>query len=237
MRRARDAILAHGGAATSNVFTRCLLALFGVIPWRGVPVMPVEIMNLPSWFPFHLSKISYWARTVLVPLLVLMTLKPRARNPRGIAIAELFVQPPEQVRRWPKGPRQVWPWSGIFGALDAVLHVVEPWFPRGPRKKAIDKAVAFVIERLNGEDGLGAIFPAMANTVMMFDVLGYSPSDPRVAIARASIEKRYGTFAGYKKRWEAARDDLVKRRYLLAEDADRLTAGLEKVRARFPGEM
>jgi len=189
MRRARDAILAHGGAAKSNVFTRCLLALFGVIPWRGVPVMPVEIMNLPSWFPFHLSKISYWARTVLVPLLVLMTLKPRARNPRGIAIAELFVQPPEQVRRWPKGPRQVWPWSGIFGVLDAVLHVVEPWFPRGPRKKAIDKAVAFVIERLNGEDGLGAIFPAMANTVMMFDVLGYSPSDPRVAIARASIEK------------------------------------------------
>jgi hypothetical protein len=53
---------------------------------------------------------------------------------------------------------------------------------------------------------------------------------------RASLEKRYGTFAGYKKRWEAARDDLVKRRYLLAEDAERLTAGLAKVRALFPGE-
>ena len=189
MRRARDAILAHGGAATSNVFTRCLLALFGIVPWRGVPVMPVEIMLLPRWFPFHLSKISYWARTVLVPLLVLMTLKPRARNPRGVAIAELFVEPPERVRRWPKGPHAVWPWSGIFGALDRVLQVVEPWFPKGPRKRAIDEAVAFVIERLNGEDGLGAIFPAMANSVMMFDVLGYPASDPRVAIARTSIEK------------------------------------------------
>jgi squalene-hopene/tetraprenyl-beta-curcumene cyclase len=189
MCRAREAILAHGGAATSNVFTRCLLALFGAIPWRGVPVMPVEIMHLPSWFPFHLSKISYWARTVLVPLLVLMTLKPRARNPKAIAIAELFVQLPERVRRWPKGPHQVWPWSGIFGALDVVLRLVEPWFPKGPRKKAIDKAVAFVIERLNGEDGLGAIFPAMANTVMMFDVLGYPATDPRVATARAAIEK------------------------------------------------
>ncbi len=189
MRRARETILAHGGAATSNVFTRCLLALFGAIPWRGVPVMPVEIMLLPSWFPFHLSKISYWARTVLVPLLVLMSLKPRARNPRGITIAELFVRPPEQVRHWPKGPQQVWPWSGIFGVLDRVLQVVEPWFPKGLRKVAIDKAVAFVVERLNGEDGLGAIFPAMANTVMMFDVLGYPASDPRVAIARRSIEK------------------------------------------------
>src|SRR5215469_14273298 len=71
MRRARDAILAHGGAAHSNVFTCSLLALYGVLPWRSVPVMPVEIMLLPKWFPFHLDKVSYWARTVLVPLLVL----------------------------------------------------------------------------------------------------------------------------------------------------------------------
>ncbi|HSY87211.1 MAG TPA: prenyltransferase/squalene oxidase repeat-containing protein, partial [Verrucomicrobiae bacterium] len=83
MVRAREAILAHGGAATCNVFTRAMLALFAQIPWRGVPVMPVEIMLLPRWFPFHLDKISYWARTVLVPLLVLMALKPQARNPRG----------------------------------------------------------------------------------------------------------------------------------------------------------
>ena len=81
MARAREAILAHGGAATSNVFTRALLALYGEIPWRGVPVMPVEIMLLPKWFPFHLDKISYWGRTVLVPLLVLMAKKPQAEEP------------------------------------------------------------------------------------------------------------------------------------------------------------
>jgi squalene-hopene/tetraprenyl-beta-curcumene cyclase len=189
MSRARGAILAHGGAASCNVFTRFLLALFGQIPWRGVPVMPVEIMHLPAWFPFHLSKISYWARTVLVPLLVLQALKPQARNPKGIGIAELFVRPPEQVRDWPKGPHQVQPWSALFGAIDRMLRVVEPWFPAPARQRAIGKAVAFVRERLNGEDGLGAIFPAMANTVMMFDVLGFPVDHPEVAIARASIDK------------------------------------------------
>ena len=67
--RARaQAILAHGGAAQSNVFTRIQLALFGELPWQAVPVMPVEIMLLPRWFPFHLSKVSYWSRTVIVPL-------------------------------------------------------------------------------------------------------------------------------------------------------------------------
>ena len=64
MARAREAILAHGGAERSNVFTRTLLALFGEVPWHAVPVMPVEIMNLPRWFPFHLDKVSYWSRTV-----------------------------------------------------------------------------------------------------------------------------------------------------------------------------
>src|SRR6516225_4507818 len=61
MRRAREAIRARGGAAHSNVFTRTLLALYDNISWRAVPSMPVEIMLLPKWFPFHLTKISYWS--------------------------------------------------------------------------------------------------------------------------------------------------------------------------------
>jgi squalene-hopene/tetraprenyl-beta-curcumene cyclase len=188
MRHAREAILAHGGAARSNVFTRFLLALYGAIPWRAVPVMPVEIMLLPRWFPFHLSKISYWARTVLVPLLVLQVLKPAAKNPRGIGVAELFVTPPNQVREWPKGAHQKWPWAQLFGGIDAVLRRVEPTFPRRSRRRAIEAAVDFVDERLNGRDGLGAIFPAMANALLMYDALGYPPDHPNVTTARDAIE-------------------------------------------------
>ncbi len=189
MRRAREAILANGGAAECNVFTRTLLALFGEMPWRGVPVMPVEIMHLPRWFPFHIAKISYWARTVLVPLTVLYALRPLPKNPRGVHVAELFTVPATQVRRWPKGPHQKAPWSQIFGAIDRVLQVVEPYFPRGSRKRAIEKARVFTTERLNGIDGIGAIFPAMANSVLMFDALGYPPDHPDLKIARASLDK------------------------------------------------
>jgi len=189
MRRARDAILAHGGAANSNVFTCSLLALYGVLPWRSVPVMPVEIMLLPKWFPFHLDKVSYWARTVLVPLLVLMALKPKAKNPRGVTIDELFTQPPMSVGPRKKAPHQKWSWFLVFRAIDAVLRVAEPRFPKAPRRRAIDQAVAFVTERLNGEDGLGAIFPAMVNSLLMYDVIGYAADHPDVVIARKSIEK------------------------------------------------
>ena len=104
MRRAREAIRARGGATESDIFTRLLLALFGVVTWRAVPVMPVEIMLLPRWFPFHLSKISYWARTVIVPLLVLQALKPKARNPKGVSIEELFWHRRRPSARDPEHP-------------------------------------------------------------------------------------------------------------------------------------
>ncbi|MGJ0620299.1 MAG: squalene--hopene cyclase [Methylocystis sp.] len=189
MARARAAILAYGGAAKSNVFTRALLALYGEIPWRGVPVMPVEIMLLPKWFPFHLDKISYWGRTVLVPLLVLMTKKPRAKNPRNVHIPELFATPPEKVKVWPKGEHQTWPWAHIFGEVDKLLRLIEPHMPEAPRERSIERAEAWTTERLNGVDGLGAIFPAMANSLLMYDALGVSDDDARKKLARESIER------------------------------------------------
>jgi squalene-hopene/tetraprenyl-beta-curcumene cyclase len=188
MARARAAILAAGGAERSNVFTRAQLALFGQVPWRAVPAMPVEIMLLPRWFFFHLTKVSYWSRTVIAPLLVLMAKRPRARNPRGVGIPELFCTPPEQIRDWIRGPYRS-AWGRVFKALDSVLQAVQPAFPGAIRRRAIDRAMHFVTERLNGEDGLGGIYPAMANTVMMFDTLGVPPDHPRAATAWAAVRK------------------------------------------------
>jgi squalene-hopene/tetraprenyl-beta-curcumene cyclase len=189
MSRAREAILSHGGAGTTNVFTRILLALFGVIPWAAVPVIPVEIVLLPRWFPFHLSRVSYWSRTVLAPLLVLQALKPRARNPRGVQIDELFPGKRLRARRWARAQHQSRSRFAVFAAIDAALRLIEPLIPMRTRRRAIDRAVAFVTERLNGEDGLGAIFPAMANAVMMFDALGYPRDHRHLVMARKAIDK------------------------------------------------
>ncbi|HTU52401.1 MAG TPA: squalene--hopene cyclase [Acetobacteraceae bacterium] len=185
MRRAREAILAAGGAERANVFTRGQLALFGAVPWRAAPVMPVEIMLLPRWFFFHISKVSYWSRTVMVPLFVLMALKPRARNPRCVTIEEIFCRPPETIRDWIRAPDGSF-WGKCFVALDGVLQRVEKFAPQSLRRRAIGRAVSYVTERLNGENGLGGIYPAMANAVMMFDALG---RDDEGATAWASVRK------------------------------------------------
>ena len=188
MARAREAIRARGGAIRCNVFTRFTLAMYGMLTWRSVPVIPVEIMLLPLWSPFHLSKISYWARTTLVPLMVLAALKPRARNPRGVGVEELFLQDPRSIGMTPKAPHQSWGWFLVFRALDSILRLIEPLFARSLRARAIERALAFIEERLNGEDGMGAIYPPMANIVMMYDALGKPADFPPRATTRRGIE-------------------------------------------------
>src|ERR1700724_845925 len=189
MARARQAIRWRGGAVHSNVFTRYMLAMFGVLTWRSVPVLPVEIMLLPLWSPFHLNKISYWARTTIVPLLVLAALKPRAKNESGVGIDELFLEEPHSIGMTAKAPHQSWGWFALFRGLDTVLRTIEPLFPKKLRARAIEAAVAFIEERLNGEDGLGAIYPPMANVVMMYEVLGKGPDYPPRAMQRRALDR------------------------------------------------
>ena len=190
MRRAREAILARGGAARSNVFTRIALALFGEVPWRAVPYIPVEIVLLPRWFPFHLDKVSYWSRTVMVPLFVLCTLKPRARNPRDVHISELFVTPPDAERHYFQLPRHGKALARVFFAVDRVARFVfEPLIPGAMRRLALRRAEEWILERLNGEDGLGAIFPAMVNALEVMVLRGFPPEDPRRATAKRALEK------------------------------------------------
>jgi len=189
MARAREAIRSRGGAVHSNVFTRFMLALFGILAWRSVPVLPVEIMLLPMWSPFHLNKISYWARTTIVPLMVLAALKPCAKNKLCIGIDELFLEAPHSIGMTARAPHQSRGWFALFRILDSVLRLIEPLFPGKLRAHAIDTAVAFIEQRLNGEDGLGAIYPPMANTVMMYEVLGKPADYPPRAATRNGIDR------------------------------------------------
>ncbi|MFQ5719347.1 MAG: prenyltransferase/squalene oxidase repeat-containing protein [Acidobacteriota bacterium] len=186
MRRAREAILAHGGATKANVFTRITMALFGQIPWRGTPFLPVEIVLLPRWFPFHLSKVSYWSRTVMVPLAILCSLRAKAVNPTGMNIRELFRVPPEAERRY--HPVRS-PLNRVFLTLERTVRLARPFIPGFVRRRALAEAENWFVERLNGTDGLGAIFPAMVNALEALAALGYAEDHPRRRQAREALDR------------------------------------------------
>jgi len=187
MEKAREWILAQGGAAKANVFTRIMLAIFEQIPWRGVPFMPVEIMLLPKWFPFHLNKIAYWSRAVMVPLLILYTYKVKARNPNKIGVAELFVIPPDEEKNYFSHVKT--PLGKAILLLEHIGRLAEPLIPNFIRRKATEKARDWCMERLNGYDGLGAIFTAMVNVYEAMDCLGVPAGNEQRRIARAAIDR------------------------------------------------
>jgi len=184
MLRAREAILTHGGAARANVFTRLMLAMYQQIPWRGVPFVPAEIMLLPRWFPFHLSKIAYWSRTVTVPLSILCTLKAKAVNPRKVQIQELFTVPPEQEKNY--FPVRT-SFNRVLLYVERLGSILEPLIPSFIRRKALRLAEQWMMERLNGKDGLGAIFPAMVNAYEALTLLGYEYEHPSRKICRKAL--------------------------------------------------
>ena len=186
MQRARSAILARGGAARCNVFTRFAMALFGHVPWRAVPFLPVELILLPHWLPFHIGRVSYWSRTVVVPLSILYSLRARAANPTGIGIEELFARPAERERDYFPVRSAM---NRLFLASERTLRLLEPMIPRFVRRRALARAKQWFVERLNGTDGLGGIFPAMVNAHEALAVLGHGREDPMRTQARTALRK------------------------------------------------
>jgi squalene-hopene/tetraprenyl-beta-curcumene cyclase len=67
--------------------------------------------------------------------------------------------------------------------------LIDPFVPARMRAAAIREAESWVNARLNGEDGLGAIFPAMVNAVEAMVTLGYAPNDPRLLTAKRALKK------------------------------------------------
>ncbi len=185
--KAKTFILKNGGAENVNVFTRISLALFGQISWHSIPYMPVEIINFPKWFPFNIYKISYWSRTVLIPLLVIMNKKPLANNPNNISIEELFINPNKSPSV--KAVDSYGFFSSLFLVLDKMARFFFPNFiSKNYKRKCIDYIYQWVSERLNGVDGLGGIFPAMVNALIAFKIDEENKYEKQVEICKQAIE-------------------------------------------------
>lgn len=188
MARARDWVLQQGGAETVNVFTRILLATFGQMPWRTAPAMLPEIAWLPRWWFFHLGKVSYWSRCVIVPLLLIFAHKPTHRPPAGLGIRELFKRDPSTLKDV-DGFIEGNVVKNCFILLDRLLKLAEPLTPAFLRRLSVNKLETWMRERMRGDGGLGAIYPAMANAVYALKLLGCDATDPDLRRGLDAIEE------------------------------------------------
>src|SRR5262249_45755322 len=171
MARARQRILEHGGAGQCNSFTRFYLALLGQVPYSACPSVPPELVLLPRWCYVNLYAMSSWTRTIVVPLSIFSAHRPVRKLPPEKGIAELFLQPPD-TPAWPARPTKQWfSWTNFFLGIDWLYKKLSPCL--GPlRHWGVRKAAAWMRERFQDSDGLGAIFPPMIYTVIALRCLG-----------------------------------------------------------------
>jgi squalene-hopene/tetraprenyl-beta-curcumene cyclase len=174
MQRTAALVRQLGGAERANSYTRYHLALFGQLPWSQVPAIPPEMLLLPSWSPFTIHDMSAWSRAIFVPLSIVWAAKPLCRLPASRGVSELLVGSTAPART-----SEASGWTRFFLAVDRLLKRFEVAPGAGLiRRRAVARAEAWTVERLADSDGLGAILPAMACSVMALKCLGRGDDDP-----------------------------------------------------------
>ena len=184
MKRACDWILAQGGVEATRVFTRIWLALSGRWSWDDLPVIPPELIYLPSWFPLNIYDWGCWARQTIVALAIVQSFRPS--RPLPFTIDELKTGGPHGRAPGPRrsfdarplpGPRaSADPWAHVFSALNKALHLYRP--VKSVRRAALRRCAEWVIARQERDGCWGGIQPPWVYSLMALNLLGYDIEHP-----------------------------------------------------------
>ena len=179
MQEARATIMRLGGIPQMNTFSKLYLALLGVFPWKYLPSIPLEMVLLPRWAPFHIYKMSSWSRAMLIPLSIINHFKPTRVLPGEKQLHELYPLGTEQADlRLPRSEK-FWTWRNFFLRLDDTFKFLQPLRIGLLRRRALETAERWMLERIReGSDGLAAVYPAMLNCMIALRSLGYSKTHP-----------------------------------------------------------
>jgi squalene-hopene/tetraprenyl-beta-curcumene cyclase len=186
--RARERIFALGGVTAVNTFTKIYLCFLGQYDYEAVPAIPPEIVLFPNWFWFNIYEISSWSRAILVPLSIAYAKKPFKKVPPERGIDELFPNGRNNTEMRLKWDSKVISWRNFFLVLDRMVHWFERIHIRPLRSIALRKAEKWMLERFEMSDGLGAIYPAIMNSIIALRCLGYSVDDPQFIRAMDEFE-------------------------------------------------
>jgi len=193
MEKARMFILKKGGIIKSRVFTKIFLALFGEFAWFGVPSMPIELSLLPNWAYLNMYEFSSWSRATIVPLSLVMATRPVRKLPPWARVQELYVRPPRPTDYTFTKEEGILTWKNIFIGVDHLLKIYERSPIRPFMKKAMALSEQWVLDHQEPSGDWGGIQPAMLNSILALNCLGYANDHPAVqkgldALANFCIE-------------------------------------------------
>ena len=178
MLSAREFILSKGGVPRVRIFTKIWLSLFGQWEWKGTPMMPPELMFLPSWFPFNIYEFSSWARATIVPLLIILAEKPVRPAPEWARIDELYLTPRDQTDYSLPKPKSLFGWRRFFDIADRCFRLYDKAPLHPGRSRAIRTAIRWIISHQEADGSWGGIQPPWVYSLIALKHMGYSMDHP-----------------------------------------------------------
>ncbi|GLI35420.1 squalene--hopene cyclase [Desulforhabdus amnigena] len=183
LRRARGFILSKGGIESARVFTKIWLALFSQYDWDNVPSMPVELVLLPSHFYFSIYEFSSWARGTVVPLSIVLAIRPRYKLPDSKAVPELYVKKAGSgSKRFPSMTHK------LFYLFDRVAKAFERHPIPSLRNRAVQAAETWILEHQEETGDWGGIQPPMVYSILALHYMGYTLDHPVIEKGLEALE-------------------------------------------------
>lgn len=188
MQSARKCILNKGGIMKANCFAKIYLAMFGQVDWQAVPAVPAEMILFPPGFYFSIYEMSYWSRCIVVPLSIAIAKKPHILVGDDL-LKELYLIPREKVVYRIKRDQSGLSWHNFFIDADSIFRRYEQHPIKCIRRIALKKAEKWMLDHLEKSGGLGAIWPAIVNSIFAMKCLGYPDDHPAFVKQLQEIEE------------------------------------------------
>ncbi|KAL5325582.1 hypothetical protein ACEPPN_006710 [Leptodophora sp. 'Broadleaf-Isolate-01'] len=197
MQRARDFVIEAGGIAKVRIFTRIYLAIFGLFPWDAVPELPAELILMPAVCPINIYTLSSWARSTVIPMLVMshhqpVYALPNMKSSTNDFLDELWCNAAEKMVPYCLPLTELWKTdttSFVFAAVDKVLHRLGGLRKFPTRDYARRKCIDWILAHQEKSGDWAGIFPPMQCGILALTLEGFSLDDPCVSRGLEAIER------------------------------------------------
>ena len=198
MLKAKDFMLKNGGVAKVRFFTRFFLATFGLLPWSAIPQLPAEFILMPASSPINIYTLSSWARSTLIPVLIVRHHEPIYPLPNGLSphndfLDELWCDPDN--KNIPYGPplsEVFWNRDFIrfgFTAIDKIITQLGSLKQSPLRGIARRKCVEWLLEHQESTGDWAGFFPPMHGSVWALILEGFSVEHQAVRLGMEALER------------------------------------------------
>ncbi|KIA75725.1 prenyltransferase and squalene oxidase repeat protein [Aspergillus ustus] len=190
---ARRFILSQGGLSKMRMFTRIFFAEFGLVSWTQIPQLPAEFILVPASFPITIYKLASWARSNVVPLLIIAHHRPLYALPNGQHtqnpyLDELWLDPDNKALPYgssnPLDPIQF-----LFTIMDKALSYLGGLRLSPTRSLARRRCISWILSHQEKAGDWAGIIPPMHAGIKALLLEGHSIHSDPIQRGLAAIER------------------------------------------------